>query len=515
MKLSIFLSLLIAAGLALLVYNAATTTVWDDETNGFFLAREPLPQLMQLMAANVHEDPPLFDLILHAWQHVAGYDPFALRLLSIFFWLLTLLGLHKAGNRLGGAGAGLICVAVAVWMPYHWMFPAAMRWYSLFACLAVWNFLALLRLLSPPQEGGHRGLPALGAYVLSGAALWYTNYAAPALFLAHGVAALAAPNRSLRSLLRLGAGWVCIGLLYLPWLPVFIRQLGHSAAPFSAKFTAASLYALWAGEVSTPLAWWISIPAGVAGLAACASIIMSMRWQRGAALPALMAGVLVAVLVAKNVIWTKRLLILTPFLALAIGVALHSVPAAKTSRWVLMRRVFMTAAGIAICGGLVNVFRREGWMTYRWLVPVRDVVVQAQLEVPDAVMLTNSNVVAFYAHDPVGINIASSRPEKAVGMTSLPLYATTPAGVQEVVRQRLSQAGSAVYIHDSSSIRFSEFSEWLTSTMRAHGFNLVRVDAHAEASEEYMRFHPSGGKNLTREDRSRLVVVYFERGATP
>lgn len=512
MKSSSFLSLLITAGLALLVYNAATTTVWDDETNGFFLAREPLPQLMQLMAANVHEDPPLFDLILHAWQKVAGYDPLALRLLSVFFWLLTLVGLRKAGDKLGGPGTGLVCVAVAVWMPYHWMFPAAMRWYSLFACLAVWNFLALLRLLSPPHEGGRGVLPALAGYVLSGAALWYTNYAAPAVFLAHGVVALAAPNRSLRSLLQLGAGWAGIGLLYLPWLPVFIRQLGHSAAPFSAKFTAASLYALWAGEVSTPLAWWISVPVGLAALAACALVLL--RWKESA-VPALITGVLLAVLVAKNVIWTKRLLILTPFLALAVGLALRSVPASRAATWALMRKVFLAASVIAICGGLLNVFRREGWMTYRWLVPVGDVVEQVRRESPDTVLLTNSNVVAFYAHDPVGINIASSLPERAVEMTSLPFYATTPAIVQEVVRQRLAEASHAAYIHDSSSVRYTVVCAWLENAMKAHGFELVRVDPHAEASEAYLRFHPGGGKDLTREDRSRILVVRFKRKEAP
>lgn len=169
-KSAVFLYVLVAAGLVLLLYNAATTTVWDDETNGFFLAREPLPQLMQMMAANVHEDPPLFDLVLHFWISLAGYEPLALRLLPVFFWILTLVGLHKAGDKMGGEGAGLLCVAVAVWMPYHWMFPAAMRWYSLFACLAVWNFIAFLRLTSIGQEGGglrKSRLPLLW-YVLSG-----------------------------------------------------------------------------------------------------------------------------------------------------------------------------------------------------------------------------------------------------------------------------------------------------------------------------------------------------------
>lgn len=512
MKSSKFLLLIITLGLALLVYNAATTTVWDDETNGFFLAREPLPLLMELMSANVHEDPPLFDLILHGWQKVAGYGPLELRLLSVFFWLLTLAGLHKAGNKLGGPGTGLVCVAVAVWMPYHWMFPAAMRWYSLFACLAVWNFLAFLRLQTPPQEGRRGVLPAMVGYVVSGAALWYTNYAAPAIFLAHGVAALVSPNRSLRSLLQLGAGWACIGLLYLPWLPVFLRQLGQSASPFSAKNTGASLYALWAGEISTPLAWWISIPVGIAALAACALVFL--RWQRSA-MPALIVVVLLTVMVTKNVIWTKRLLIFTPFLALSIGVALRSVPGSRTAIWAAARKVFLAASVIVICGGLANVFRQEGWMTYRWLVPVEEVVKQVQNDQPNTVLLTNSNVVTFYTHDPLGLSLSATRPERVVEMTALPFYSAASASTIEVVRERLAKASHAAYIHDSSSVRFSEISAWLKDAMKAHGFELVRVELHAEASEAYLRFHPGGGKDLTPEDRSRLPVAYFKRNTSP
>ena len=189
-----WLQLITLAGLVLLCWNASNTTVWDDETNGFFLAREPLPELLQLMASNVHEDPPLFDLALHYWQQWAGYEPFKLRLLSILCWIFALWGLYNCGALWGGPRAGWMVLAVAVCMPYHWMFPAAIRWYSMFAAFGIWNLYALLRAMGLPRNQ----LDAesrfhwcdFAAYVLSGTAMWYCNYSAPVVFLAQGVAML-------------------------------------------------------------------------------------------------------------------------------------------------------------------------------------------------------------------------------------------------------------------------------------------------------------------------------------
>lgn len=294
----------------------------------------------------------------------------------------------------------------------------------------------------------------------------------------------------------------------MPWLPVFIRQLGHSAAPFSAKATGASIYALWAGEVSTPFGWWVSLPVLVAAVTACILILIRFRQ---CALPALIAAVLFSILVAKNVIWTKRLLIFTPFLALAIGIALHSAPVWRGGLWTRVRRVFLVASAIAIFGGLINVFRRDRWMTYRWIVPVESVVRQTLAANPNTVLLTNSNCVAFYAADPVGCNLASLKPERVSLMRTLPCYPGFPAAVEEVMRGRLSHAASADYIHDSSSVRFTDVSAWLKQTMQAQGFLLESIENHAEASEEYLRFHPGGGKDMVLEDRSRLLVVHFKR----
>ena len=496
---------IILAGLALLTWNAAATNVWDDETNGYFFSRLPFMELLELMAKNAHEDPPLYDIMLWNWVKVAAYDPLLLRLPSILFWVGTLLGIRRCGDQLSEGRAGLLCAAVAAVMPIHWMFPAAMRWYSLFACFAVWNFASLLVLLKPC------GLPwkALVTYAVTGAAMWYTNYSAPAVFFAHGVVALIALGRGWRRLGLLLACWAVIGLLYLPWLPVFIRQLGHVVPPVTFNFLAASLYALWAGEVSTPFAWWISVPALAVAISGCGLIFM--RWRLTSA-PALMVAVLMTLLIVKNAIWTKRLMIFSPYLAMAIGLAVSARTEVRaTHGWLRLRLVFAVSSLLLLAGSLVNEFRREGWLAYRWLMPVREVVEKTQASASDAVLLTNSNSVTFYARDPVGLNITARMPERAGDMTVLPFYEGMASGIGEVVKTRLTAARSAIYIHESSGVRFTLILPWLTVAMKEAGYEVVRTESHAEASAEYLRFHPAAGKGLALEDRSRLVVVHFQK----
>lgn len=499
---------IILAALVLLTWNAATTNVWDDETNGYFFSRLPFKELLELMAKNAHEDPPLYDVMLWNWMKVAAYDPLLLRLPSILFWVGTLLGIRRCGDQLSEGRAGLLCAAVAAVMPIHWMFPAAMRWYSLFACFAVWNFASLIVLL---KRGGSLGTPwrTLAAYAATGTAMWYTNYSAPAVFLAHGVVALIVLGRSWRRLGLLLASWVVIGLLYLPWLPVFIRQLGHVVPPVTLNFLAASLYALWAGEVSTPFAWWISVPALAVAISGCGLILM--RWRLTSA-PALMVAVLMTLLIVKNAIWTKRLMIFSPYLAMAIGLAVSTRTEVRfTPSWLRLRLVFAVSSLLLLVGSLVNEFRREGWLAYRWLMPVREVVEKTLASSSGAVFLTNSNSVAFYGHDPVGLNITSRMPERAGEMTVLPFYEGMASGIGEVVKTRLTAARSAVYIHESSGVRFTLVRPWLNAAMKEAGYEVVRTENHAEASAEYLRFHPSAGQNLPLEDRSRLVTVFFRK----
>ena len=511
-----WLQFLTLAGLLLLGWNAAHTTVWDDETNGFFLAREPLPHLMKLMAANVHEDPPLYDLALHCWQLWAGYDPFKLRLLSILCWGVALGGLYQCATRWSGARTGWMVLALAAWMPYHWMFPAAIRWYSMFAAFAAWNLFALLQALGVPGGeplSGFKGRwGCFALYVFTGAAMWYCNYSAPAVFLAQGLAALLVLRLRLQCWLWLLTAWAAIGLCYLPWLAVFLRQLGISESSFSLTFTAASIYAIFAGEVSTPYDWWISLPVAVSALAALLLLIQTNRSTR---FIMTLVVVILGVMVAKNVIWTKRLLVFTPFLALGLGVALSASCNNESRASLLVRRLFVGASFIMVIGSLVNLYRRDGWLTYRWLVPTGEVVEAVRRGQPGSLILSNSNSVAFYCHDPLGMNMAARFPGRIGEMEMMPFAPGLSAEALQFILGKLSKCVQAVYIHDSSSVTCSSVLPWIEEQMSAAGYSKKSIEPMAMASASYLKHHPGTGSLANPIDTARLVVVRFEKNSKP
>lgn len=511
-----WLQLFTLSGLVLLCWNAGNTTVWDDETNGFFLAKEPLKQLLQLMASNVHEDPPLYDLALHYWQKWAAYEPFKLRLLSILCWIWALWGLFNCGARWGGSRAGWTVLAVTVWMPYHWMFPAAMRWYSMFAGLSVWNLYALLRALtlphSQPGNAFRFQLSDFAAYVVSGVAMWYCNYAAPVIFLAQGIAILFTVGLKKAPWVWMITAWAIIGVGYFPWLPVFIRQLSLSASVFSFPHTAASLYAIFAGEVSTPYDWWLSLPVALAALAVLALALQTQRLTR---MLTVIVCIILGMLLVRNVIWTKRLLIFTPFLALLIGAALSSISRGSPKSLQLTRTAFLAAFVAVLIGSLANLIRRDGWLTYRWLVPVEEVVVGIRREQPGGVILSNSNVVAFYCHDPLGLAEFGRSPERVLEMEMVPFGSYLKAETLGLVTRRLQQTTKAVYVHDSSIVSYSSVAPWIERQLRAAGFEKEKAVPMALASSSYLKHHPMANSQTTPFDRARLVVVYFQKISAP
>jgi hypothetical protein len=143
----------IIAALAALCLNAATMTFCEDEANGFYLSKQPLGELLGLLRSGYHEDPPLSDVILHAWIPVAGFRPWLLRAVPVAFWVLALPGLFLVGRRLLGPRGGWLTLLAVGLLPYHWTIPGVFRWYSLYACLAVWNFWCFLGFLGRLPAG--------------------------------------------------------------------------------------------------------------------------------------------------------------------------------------------------------------------------------------------------------------------------------------------------------------------------------------------------------------------------
>ncbi|MCA9970156.1 MAG: glycosyltransferase family 39 protein [Anaerolineales bacterium] len=370
LRLLLLAVLLLAFGLRL--HRLDAQSFWNDEGNSARLSERPLPAIVEGTASDIH--PPLYYLLLRGWRELAGETEFGLRSFSAFAGLGVVAGtiaLARALRRRHPSAALLAGLLTAV-SPALVYYSQETRMYALLAleaALATWLLISDfgfrttdfgfrisdfgfrsargrlrttddgLRLTdngSRPTNDGLRltdnGSRTTGtkwpAYALVVAAGLYTHYFFPAVLLGHALylalrtfAAYRSPLRALRALRPWLLATVAAGLLYAPWLPIFLRQAGgRVGGGMDGRFFRDAWRWLVVGD---------TLPAAEATwpLLAAALLALLGLWQGRlrALLPALLLATPVAFMAATGATqsqYFKFLGVAVPFLALLLANAL-------------------------------------------------------------------------------------------------------------------------------------------------------------------------------------------------
>ena len=255
---------LLAAVVVLLLLSAAlrfhrlgAQSFWNDEGNSARLSERAIPAILEGTASDIH--PPLYYVLLRGWRELAGETEFGLRALSAYVGVLTVavvFALARGVTRLAPLAtqtasedadsalvtrySSLVALLLAAVSPVLVYYSQETRMYALLALLAALSTWALLVWL------GGAGRRWAVAYVLLAAAGLYTHYFFPAVMAAQGVVVLmqrrvtsderraTSDERLLHSSLVTRYSsllhWLLLAaaafVLYLPWLPIFLRQVG-------------------------------------------------------------------------------------------------------------------------------------------------------------------------------------------------------------------------------------------------------------------------------------------------
>ena len=240
---------------------------WNDEGNSARLSERSLKLIIEGTASDVH--PPLYYLLLRGWREMAGQSEFGLRAFSAFLGIGVVVLIYAFGRQLLGRWRSIAAVCgafLAAVNPALIYYSQETRMYELLVFLAVLSSLLLIRLL---QARRWRFMIAAGYLGVSLAGL-YTHYFFPAVLLAQNFVfivwfirrhwaqiesfankpgrreeAITRPagsdpaesqqdatisTNSRRQMWVDGRNWfIMMGLLillYLPWLPIYIRQTG-------------------------------------------------------------------------------------------------------------------------------------------------------------------------------------------------------------------------------------------------------------------------------------------------
>lgn len=202
--------------------------LWSEEAIATGIATHPLSQIFGILR---HAGAaPLYFLILHVWISLFGSSEAATHGLSLLFGLASIPIGMWAGWSLFGRRAGMIAAALFAFSAFLTQFATETQVFELLTLLGLVGAAAFL----------HAFVLRRRAYTtLFGLVLVLLLYTSPWGFIFWAGAAIALipvarmSTDAPRVLRDAGLAYAAALLLFLPWLPTLIYQLGHDTSPWT------------------------------------------------------------------------------------------------------------------------------------------------------------------------------------------------------------------------------------------------------------------------------------------
>ncbi len=339
----------------------------DDEIVILDVATDLAKVLGIFSGAGIHEHPPLYDLLIHSWIDWTGGEVPWVRAPAILFFLGGIWLCAVGARKIAGARAFLATVAVGALWPFGFHYGRLAGWFSLSFLMVAWVTVAYLALLKSP------GLAHWLHVLVAAVTLVYTSYfgwAVLACLGAHLAAQREIPRRT-RATVIIATISVTLAA-FAPLLPAFWSRLAAGVGPRASLASAAAnalftYFSLFPSESIAPWYWALSIPA--------AALIAFLTWRlatlRGTGRSLFLCfTVLLVAMALLGVLFTKRVLLITPWLIIPLGLV--------TGESVARRRLLPSSALAAVFAvGWIGILDRSHYSSQRFVEPWRAVASDA------------------------------------------------------------------------------------------------------------------------------------------
>lgn len=205
---------------------------WMDEGITVGISSHSLAAIPSIL--RVDGSPPLFYLLLHIWMSWVGNGEAATHWLSILFAALTVPVGYWAGLSLAGKRAGLTAATFFAFNAFLDYYGLETRMYTLTTLIGLFATVGFIRGFV------FRERRFVILFAVSEALMLYTHnwalFFGAAAFLSLVLLYLISGEEIRANLVRdvIGA-FVGAGVLFAPWIPTFIFQVLHTAAPWDLK----------------------------------------------------------------------------------------------------------------------------------------------------------------------------------------------------------------------------------------------------------------------------------------
>ncbi len=370
---------------------------WVDEGISVGVASHHLAQIPSLLR---HDgSPPLFYAILHFWVRAFGGSQVSTHVLSLLISLAVVVIAWWCARRLFGPSVGRYAALLAATSPFLNWYATETRMYPLVCGLAMLAVTGSVRALLSRSRRDF--VLAVVAFI----ALLYTHNWALYLF-ALTIAALTGwtlLRGDRRQLLWIAAGALVVVAAYLPWLPTFLYQARHTAAPWAVRPTVGDLFVDPSSVVGGTMSLIVA-PLFAAG----GAVTWIWRSRADNEVTAMIGGIALSTMLAGWVVaqlepsWTSR------YLAVGLGPLLLAMAACLGGSWV-GRRIAVTGVVILVVWSVIGSLIPDSNANYaKSNVAAIAAAARPFLAPGDLVVVTQTEQVAVLAHYlPAGLHYAT------------------------------------------------------------------------------------------------------------